>query len=83
MNLGPIEFVIVIVLTTAVVLWPVSRICSKAGFSRALSLLILIPGLNLCLLYFLALARWPALRAQQEKSKLDIYPESMRLSNFK
>jgi hypothetical protein len=83
LNPGPIEFVVFIVVATAVVIWPAWRICSKAGFTGALSLLILIPGLNLCLLFFLALAEWPALRAVQEKSKLDIYPESMRLSNFK
>jgi len=83
LNLGPIEFVVLSVVATAAVIWPAWRICSKAGFPGALSLLILIPGLNLCLLFFLALAEWPALRAQQEKSKLDIYPESMRLSNFK
>jgi hypothetical protein len=83
LNLGPIEFVMVMVVTVAAVIWPVWRICRKAGFSGALSLLILLPGLNLCLLYFLALAEWPALRAQQGKSKLDIYPESMRLSDFK
>ena len=82
-TLGPFEFVLVMLVATVVVIWPVSRICAKAGFSGALSLLILLPGLNLCLLYFLALAEWPALRAQQGKSKLDIYPESMRLSDFK
>ena len=82
-NLGPLEFVLVMVAALVVVIWPVWRICSKAGFSGALSLLILLPGLNLCLLYFLALAEWPALRARQGKSTLDIYPESMRLSDFK
>ena len=82
-TLGPIEFVAVMLVATAVIIWPVWRICSKAGFTGALSLLILIPGLNLCLLYFLALAEWPALRPLQGKSKLDIYPDSMRLSDFK
>lgn len=78
---GPIEFAAVILMASAVVIWPVWRICSKAGFSGALSLLILFPVLNLFLLFFLAFAEWPALRARHEK--LDIYPDSMKLSNFK
>ena len=38
---------------------PVWRICTKAGFSGWLSLLVLVPIANLLLLYFLAFAEWP------------------------
>ena len=38
---------------------PVWRICTKAGYSGWLSLLILVPIVNLVLLYFLAFAEWP------------------------
>jgi len=46
-----------------VVLIPYWQIFKKAGFSPWLSLLIVIPFVNLCALYYLAFARWP------EKSK--------------
>lgn len=42
-----------------VVVVPVWRICKRAGYPGALGLLILVPLLNLGLLYFLAFARWP------------------------
>ncbi|EMP54692.1 hypothetical protein ACFQGA_01730 [Marinobacter koreensis] len=38
---------------------PVWRICQRAGFSGWLSLLTLVPLVNLGLLYFLAFAEWP------------------------
>ncbi len=38
---------------------PVWRICTKAGYSGWLSLLVLVPIANLVLLYFLAFAEWP------------------------
>lgn len=47
-------------LITAVVVIPVWRICQRAGYPGLLGVLILIPVLNLVLLYFLAFADWPA-----------------------
>jgi hypothetical protein len=44
------------------VLWPYSKIFSKAGYSGALALLMLIPGVNLAVLFWFAFAEWPALR---------------------
>jgi hypothetical protein len=41
------------------VLVPYWQIFKKAGFSPWLSLLIMIPFINLCALYYLAFARWP------------------------
>jgi hypothetical protein len=38
---------------------PFWRICQKAGYPGVLSLLILIPLLNIVFFYFLAFARWP------------------------
>jgi predicted PurR-regulated permease PerM len=46
-------------LLAATVLWPVTRICSRMGFSQWLALLALVPVGNLVLLWFLAYARWP------------------------
>jgi hypothetical protein len=47
-----------------VVLLPVCfwRICEKAGFSPWLGLGILLPVVNLALLFFLAFSEWPAHR---------------------
>lgn len=44
----------------AIVIVPFWRICEKAGYAGALSLLILVPLVNIGFLYFLGFARWPA-----------------------
>ena len=41
---------------------PFWRICRRAGLKPALSLLTLIPGGILVLLWVIAFARWPAMR---------------------
>lgn len=46
----------------AVVVIPFWRICSKAGYPGWLSLLILIPLVNLVFLYVLAFSEWPSFR---------------------
>jgi len=47
-------------LIAIVVVIPAWRICQRTGYSGWLGILILIPVLNLVLLYFLAFADWPA-----------------------
>ena len=66
-NLGPVEAMVVLLIVSTLVIWPTWRICSKAGFPGALSLLILLPVLNFFLLYFLAFAEWPSLRLRKEE----------------
>lgn len=61
MRIGPMELV-VITFMTLLYLWPIWRICRKAGFPGALSLLAIIPAANIGLLLFLAFAEWPVLR---------------------
>ncbi len=56
MRLGPMELVI-ITATCLLYLWPVWRICRKAGFPGALALLCLVPLANFGLLWFLASVR--------------------------
>jgi len=51
--------VILGVLFTVIPFW---RICTKAGFPGALSLLMLVPIANIVLPFYLAFADWPALR---------------------
>ena len=43
-------------------IWPFWRIFSKAGFSGWLSLTLIIPLLNIIMLFYLAFSEWPALR---------------------
>jgi len=40
---------------------PFWKICSRAGFPGALSLLMLVPMANMILPFYIAFARWPAL----------------------
>lgn len=40
---------------------PFWKITSKAGYSGWLSLLMIVPGVNLIFLYFIAFANWPSL----------------------
>ncbi len=41
---------------------PYIRIFGKAGFSPALGILMVVPLVNLVMLYYLAFAEWPALK---------------------
>lgn len=56
------------------VLIPVWRICTKAGYSGWLSLLVLAPLANLVLLYFLAFSQWPLERSRSTASSADAQP---------
>ena len=49
-------------LIAAIVLLPFWRICTKAGYSGWLSLLVLIPVVNVVFIYFLGFTEWPSLR---------------------
>jgi hypothetical protein len=57
-SLGLPELLVVVVLAAAVV-WPAARVCAKAGYSPWLGLASILPGANILLLWFLALAEWP------------------------
>ena len=54
-GMGPGAMIVFAIL----VIVPVWRICTKAGFSGWLALLSVVPIANLLLLYFLAFAQWP------------------------
>ncbi len=51
-------------LISAMVLLPFWRICTKAGYSGWLSLLVLIPVVNVVFVYFLGFSEWPSLRSR-------------------
>ena len=59
--------IFVIAIIAAVIIFPYWKIFSKAGYSGALSLLMLIPLVNVIMLFFLAFADWPALKNAQKQ----------------
>ena len=54
-------------LITLIILVPVWRICTRMGFPGWISLLTVIPLLNLGLLYFLAFSSWPRDKTEAEQ----------------
>lgn len=71
-GLGASELIILLVLLMS--LFPFWRICSKAGYSKWLSLVAIIPYAGpLFLLFFLALTKWPV---QRRLEGLEPKPES-------
>ena len=59
-GLGPFWMLLV----AAIVVLPFWRICTKAGYSGWLSLLILIPLANVVFVYFLGFSEWPSSRGR-------------------
>jgi hypothetical protein len=70
MNLGAPEIllILIVVFVVGILLFvlPYWLIFRKAGFAPALSLLMLIPLVNVALLFYLAFAEWPALKEQKQ-----------------
>lgn len=58
-NIGLMELVVVLIVA-ALLVWPATRVCRKAGFSPWLGLAIIVPLANIILLWYLALAEWPS-----------------------
>ena len=52
-------------LISAIIVLPFFRICTKAGYSGWLSLLVLIPIVNMVFVYFLGFSEWPSLRGDR------------------
>jgi len=59
-GISPVQLFIVLLLPLVLVVVPFWQIFKKAGFSPFLSLLMLIPLVNLIMLFVLAFASWPA-----------------------
>lgn len=53
---------IILVVYAVVIVVPFWKISLKAGYSGWLSLLMIIPLVNLIYIYFLAFSNWPSLR---------------------
>ena len=52
---------LMMLMMAAAVILPFWFIFSKAGYSKWLSLLMVVPLVNVILLYFLAFSQWPSL----------------------
>lgn len=61
-------FELLFVLFAVILVIPFWKIFSKAGFPGPLSLLMLMPLVNLGMIFFLAFAKWPALKNQADSS---------------
>ncbi len=69
---GPLEMIVILFISIFTFILPVIafwKICSKAGFSGALGLLMIIPIANIILPLYLAFAEWPALRGDGQSYK--------------
>ena len=62
---GPAGFILGIIMALVVIL-PFWTIFSKAGYNGALSLLLLIPIINLIIIYVFAFVDWPCLKNAQQ-----------------
>ena len=69
-NIGVPEILLILLAVVIVgiifVLVPYWRIFRKAGFPPALSILMIVPLVNIAMLYFLAFTDWPALKQNAE-----------------
>jgi hypothetical protein len=54
---------VLILFAAVLIIWPAARICAKAGYTPWLGVAIVVPGANILLLWFLALADWPRRKA--------------------
>lgn len=53
---------IVVVFVVILIVFPCWKIFGKAGFSPWLGVLMLVPVVNVAMIFFLAFAEWPCLR---------------------
>ena len=54
--------IFMVVSMVVLVVWPFWRIFDKAGYPGVMSLLMIVPVLNVIALFFLAFAQWPVLK---------------------
>jgi TRAP-type C4-dicarboxylate transport system permease small subunit len=55
-------FFLWLIIVGLIIVLPFWKIFSKAGFSGVLSILMIIPIVNLFMIFYLAFAEWPALK---------------------
>ncbi len=67
-SLMDVPVLVVMFLAGLLIVLPFWMICKKAGFTPALSLLMLVPVANIILPFYLAFASWPALRPRDHQT---------------
>ncbi len=77
LGFGELLVVLCVVVVPLVGAW---KIVSKAGYSGALSLLWLVPLVNLAAILVFAFSDWPVLRELRERSQSYIPPEAFKRS---
>ncbi|HIC82195.1 MAG TPA: hypothetical protein EYH07_12770 [Kiloniellaceae bacterium] len=65
MTLFLLVFWPVLIVLAAIYVWLHARILRRAGHSRLWSLAMLLPGVNVVLIWVFAFADWPALRTSK------------------
>jgi hypothetical protein len=79
-NLGAQEM-LVLLLSGVLVVWPFWRIFSKAGFPGWLAIGMLVPLVNLYLLFYLAFAEWPTLPRSNSRPGRQTGPRETQQEN--
>lgn len=59
---------VVVVVGALITVLPFWRICTKAGFPGPVSPLMLIPLVNIIVLFYIAFAEWPASHVRPPKA---------------
>jgi hypothetical protein len=57
-------FVLWLLIVGLIIVLPFWKIFSKAGFNGVLAVLMIIPFVNLFMIFYLAFADWPALKGR-------------------
>ncbi|HEC83508.1 MAG TPA: hypothetical protein ENI46_03345 [Firmicutes bacterium] len=63
-------FLVALLITGIIIVLPFWFIFSKAGFPGALAILMIIPFVNLVMIFYLAFAEWPALRGRNQPTQM-------------
>ena len=70
MTLFLLVFWPLVLITAVFYLWLHARILHKAGYSRLWSLVMILPPVNIVMIWVFAFADWPALNRQKEISDI-------------
>ena len=65
MHVGGFGFLFMLI-WAAILIYPFWRISERVGYPGWISLLILVPGINIIYVYYLALSKWPMEKAKEE-----------------
>ena len=80
MGLGLAELILIVIVVVPYVLGVVGgwKAAEKAGYSGALGLLMLVPLLNLVVVFAFGVADWPVLRKLRGDERSRLPPEAFR-----